>query len=160
MNPLLQTLVASVLVDERKGFAMERFREAQRTLWPSGPPLVSVVARYDGMTLALDLHGEADRYTAGRLLADMLTAVRPELERVRVDLTDLSFCDLGGSDALHAFVDRAGSRGISVELHGMSALFTLIYNTYPPCPVGLTWDFLDGSRPAEDPRSADAVAIE
>ena len=157
---LLQTLVASVLVDERREFAVEHFHEGQQTPSSFAPPLVSVVARHDGTRLVLDVHGEADHFTAGQLLAELSSAVRAHLESVRVDLTDLSFCDLRGSDALHAFVDEAGSRGISVELHGMSALLELIYNAYPPCPIQVPRDDLVGSRRAEDLRAADAGSME
>lgn len=129
---------------------MEISGEEQRTPRYSEPPLVSVVARDEGPGLALALYGEADRYSAGRLLAEMLSALRPELERVSVDLTDLSFCDLAGSDALHAFVDQAGSWGIAAELHGMSRLLALIYTTYPPRPGHLADDVLVASRPAAE----------
>ena len=130
---------------------MEHSCEEQRTPWSFDPPLVSVRARDDGPRLALDVHGEADRYSAGQLLDELLSALRPDVQLVRVDLTDLSFCDLAGSDALHAFVDEAGSRGILVELHGMSALLDLIYTTYPSRP----------RRPAEDvPRRSPSGAAE
>lgn len=114
---------------------MEHSREEERNPFSFDPPLVSVVARYDGTSLALGVHGEADRYTAGHLLAELLSALRPDLELVRVDLTDLSFCDLAGSDALHALVEEAGSRGIAVELHGMTELLALIYTTYLPATL-------------------------
>lgn len=113
---------------------MKHSREERRTPWSCDSPFVSVTARYDGTSLALDVHGEADRDSAGRLLAELLSALRPDLELVRVDLTDLSFCDLSGSDALHAFVDEAGHHGISAELHGMSTLLALLYRTYPLRP--------------------------
>lgn len=129
---------------------METSGEEQRTPQHSEPPLVSVVARDEGTGLALTLYGEADRYSAGRLLAELLSALRPELERVSVDLTDLSFCDLAGSDALHAFIDQAGSWGIAAELHGMSRLLALIYTTYPPRDGHLADDVLAGSRPAAE----------
>ena len=129
---------------------MEHPREEQHTPWYSEPPLVSVVARYEGTGLALALYGEADRYSAGRMLAELLSALRPDLARVTVDLTDLSFCDLAGSDALHAFVDQAGSWGISVELHGMSTLLALLYSTFPARRGRAAEDALVGSRPAAE----------
>lgn len=139
--------MASVPLDECKGIAVEYSREEQCTPWSFDPPSASVVARYAGANLAIHVHGEADRYAAGRLLAKLLSALRPDLESVRVDLTDLSFCDLAGSDALHAFVDEASSRGIHVELQGMSTLLSLVYTTYPPCPERLAEDVLVGSQP-------------
>lgn len=114
---------------------MEHVRDEWRRPW-SSDPLVSVVARFDGTRLALSVQGEADRGTARPLLAELLSALRPDLTFVGVDLTDLSFCDLSGSDALHAFADEAGSRGISVELHGMSALLSVIYRAFPSCHGG------------------------
>jgi ABC-type transporter Mla MlaB component len=138
--------VASVLVDDRKGFAMEHPREVQRPLWSLEPPSVSVVAFCDGTRLTLDVHGEADRFTAGRMLAELSSALGPHLVLARVDLTDLAFCDLAGSDALHTFVEEAAGRGIVVELHGMSALLALIYSTFPPVAGAVAEDVLVGTR--------------
>ena len=128
---------------------MEHSRDEQRTLWSCDAPSARIVAGYDGPRLALDVHGEADRDTAGRLLADLVSALRPELESVRVDLTGLSFCDLAGSDALHAFVDEAGNRGVCAELHGMSSLVALLYSAYPSYGARLAGDvgLTPGSAP-------------
>ena len=108
-----------------------------RTEAPISAPIldaraVVVVARYEGTTLTLDVRGEADIDTAESLRADLVSALRPGLRSAHLDLTNLSFCDLRGSDALHAFVDEARSLGISVDLHGMSPLLAHIYAEFSP----------------------------
>ena len=127
---------------------MEHFREEPRTARSFEPPLVTVVVRHDGTGLTLEVHGEAAHCTAALLLADLLRALRPGVLRVSVDLTDLWFCDVGGANALHAFVAEAGSRGIHVTLHGMSALLTLVYSTFSAPPARLPRDVLVGPGPA------------
>ena len=93
---------------------------------------VSVVAERDGRHVVLHVYGEVDAHTCDRLRSALMSALEDGPEAVRVDVGTLSFCDLAGSDVLHAFAQAAAARAVVVDFTGMSPLLTLMYTRFAP----------------------------
>lgn len=83
------------------------------TLSLDGPASLRVVPSSDSDGLRVQLRGELDRATAGRLVEIVGALAVPGTARVRLDLADLDFIDAAGLAALlqiHTSLHRHGGR--------------------------------------------------
>jgi anti-sigma B factor antagonist len=64
----------------------------------------------------ISLHGEVDIATAPVLRERLLSALRPGLRLLIVDLSGVSFCDAAGLAVLAGMQRRAGALGITLRL--------------------------------------------
>ncbi len=111
---------------------MEYAQHARAGAVLSDASSVSVVVRREGRDVVVLLHGEADAHTSDDLRSALMSALEDSPRSVRVDLGDLSFCGLAGSDALHAFADEATAQEIPVDFDGMSPLLRTLFTRFPP----------------------------
>ncbi len=103
--------------------------EAQVACPPS--TWLTVSPRPSGRCLVLVVTGEADGLTAPLLRQDLIAALNHGPERVIVDVTELTFCNLQGLDALHEAIEVIQQAGVPVTLRGMSRLLAWLHTTYP-----------------------------
>ena len=111
---------------------MEYAQHARAGAVLSDAPSVSVVVRREGRDVVVLVHGDADAHTSEDLRSSLMSILEDAPRSVRVDLGDLSFCGLAGSDALHAFADEATAHEIPVDFDGMSPLLRTLFTRFPP----------------------------
>lgn len=105
------------------------------TLPPVAAPLRVAITSDDG-TLTVTVHGEADIYTSGQLLEELMSVLPTCSPSVVLNFSDLSFCDLRGIDAVRHFVGAATADGARVDMCGMSPLMRWMYDTFAPSGTG------------------------
>ncbi|WP_186816476.1 STAS domain-containing protein [Cellulomonas aerilata] len=111
---------------------MNQGLDGQRLAWPPDEAWAAVVIQRDGPRLILRVRGEADVHTRDGLRADLMSGLDEGVREVLVDVSELTFCDLAGSDVLHDFVEEVTARAVPVQVSGMSPLLAIIYSAFPP----------------------------
>lgn len=84
-----------------------------------------------GPELTIAVTGDADWSTADELEDQLLAALRPDVERIVLDLGRLGFCNLRGLGALHEAVAAARHSGIDVTLCGMPRQLAWLHCAFP-----------------------------
>ena len=130
--PLLRTLGGVDTFASAEGSHMSHASHREPTTWEPERPFVDMTMHRDGAQLVLLLHGEADAHTCRRMRTTLMSALVRHPSSVCVDLSDLTFCDLAGSDALHDFAQAAREREIPVDFRGMSPVLAMLYTEFAP----------------------------
>lgn len=112
--------------------------------WPSGfakpgcrrPVRLRVFPSRAGLRLTLAVRGELDISTAAELGNQLTPALSSGAAEVIIDVTDLTFCDLIGLDALQDAQAEAAAAGVSLSLRGMSRRLAWLLVTFPAASDG------------------------
>ena len=80
------------------------------------PPLATATIHSEGGLLTVVLRGELDLHATPSVLAAITAALVPDVERVRIDLTDLTFCDSSGIAMLFGLRRRSLEENFDLTL--------------------------------------------